>query len=295
MQLVQNNFSKFLAAQAEALEIVISHLTQKYDIDEEFTDTLPWNPDTTYKIRDRVIIDYAIWVSATSYLVGDCVIQSGIGYVCNTANSDATFTIGNWDSLGAQYTIYWASFPATCTYHGQPVTPTLSDPLAPMFDVYKNYFLDDVVYWRGNTYICAQPTNAIAPTDLKQYYVIANIPLPNVFPDDPVNNATHNYWKTPTAVVVEAGTLPTDTDAWTKGDNRNASIVSAMKAISIWILSQTVVSQNVPATWEDRFKSAVESLKAYAEGKRTLRMPIIQPSAGTRVRFGGGIPQQWSY
>lgn len=294
-QLVQNNFSKFTAAQSEALEIVISHLAQKYDIDSEFTDTLPWNPATTYNIRDRVIIDYALWVASTSYIIGDCIIENGTGYVCATANNDDSFDPSKWDSLGAQYAIYYASFPSSCLYQGNPVSPSLSDPLAPMFDIYKNYYLNDVVYWRGNTWICAQPTCNVRPADLKQYYVIANIPLPNVFPDDAINNNGNVFWKTPTAVVVEAGTLPTDTDSWTTGDNRNPSIVSAMKAITIWILSQTVVSQNVPATWEDRFKSTIESLKAYAEGKRTLRMPLIQPSAGTRVRYGGGIPQQWSY
>lgn len=339
-QLVQNNFSKFLTAQAEALEIVISHLAQKYDIDSEFTETLPWNPATVYNVRERVIIDFSLWVAATAYAVGACVISGGIGYVCKTANSDATFTVGKWDSLGAQYTIYYAAFPSICTYQSAPSVPRLSDPLAPMFDVYKNYLTGDIVYWRGSIYTCMEATEFIRPTDLKQYYTIDNIPLPNVFPDDSNNNATGQFWAVKTAITVPAGTLPTAatypayntantyqpgaqvTNAgtayfclatttgvfapakwkavpagayWTAGDNRNASILSAMKAITVWILSQTVVSQNVPATWEDRFKSQIESLKAYAEGRRTLRMPLIQPSAGTRIRYGGGIPQQWSY
>lgn len=38
-----------------------------------------------------------IWVSATSYVIGEYVIEANNIYKCNTANSDVSFTIGNWD------------------------------------------------------------------------------------------------------------------------------------------------------------------------------------------------------
>lgn len=294
-QLVQNSYAKLTLAENAALDIVISHLTQKYDVTQEFTDIEPWNPLTTYNIRDRIIIDYAAWVASTTYETNDCIIYNGIGYVCINLNSDTTFTPANWTTLGVQYAIYYASFPSTCTYQGIPVSPTLANPLAPMFDINNSYFLGDAVYWNGNTYINNTATAFVRPCDLKQYYVYENVPLPNIFPDDIQNNAQHQYWSAPTAVIVTPGTLPTDASAWTLGDNRNPSLVEIMKRITIWILSDLVVTNNRPMVWEDNYKSSLEKLRGFAEGKTTLRIPLIQPNVGKRVRYGGGIKQQWAY
>jgi hypothetical protein len=293
-QLVQNNYAKRVQAENAALDIVISHLTQKYSVDDEFLDLVAWSPTRNYAIRERVIIDYADYNSASTYNIDDCVIYAGSGYRAAYDGITGTWDGDKWDYLGAQYTIYYAAFPSTCTYQGNPVSPSLSDPLAPMFDVRKNYFKDDVVYWKGNTYVCVMATKDVAPGDLKQYYVYENVPLNNVFPDDTVNNVNHNYWSLPTAVQVEAGTLPTLADAWTAGDNRNPSIVECMKHITIWILSDLVSFGNRPVVWEDCYKMALERLRGYAEGKTTLRIPLIQPSAGKRIRFGGGVRQQWA-
>lgn len=294
-QLVQNNYAKLTLAENAALDIVISHLTQKYDVTQEFTDIEPWNPNINYNVRTRVIIDYAAWVAETSYNVNDCIINNGIGYLCNTANSDATFIPANWDFLGAQYAIYYASFPSTCTYQGVLVSPTLANPLAPMFDINSNYFLGDVVYWKDNTYVCNMATAFVRPCDLKQYYVYENVPLPNIFPDDMQNNTQHQYWSAGTPTPDLTGIEPTDPAYYILGDNRSPSLVEIMKRIAIWILSDLVVTNNRPMVWEDNYKSSLEKLRGFAEGKTTLRIPLIQPNVGKRVRYGGGIKQQWAY
>ena len=294
-QLVQSNYAKLTIAEGAALDIVISHLTQKYDVTQEFLDILPWDPNATYNIRDRVVIDYAAWVSGTSYSINDCIIYNGIGYICIYANSDASFTPSYWSSLGAQYAIYYASFPSACLYQGEPVVPTLADPLAPMFDINKNYFQNDVVFWNNALYTCNMATVYVQPCDLKQYFVYENVPLPNVFPDDMINNAGQQYWSRSVSVIIEPGTQPTDDTAWTAGDNRNPQLVECMKRIAIWILSDLVVTNNRPMVWEDNYKCSLEKLRGFAEGKTTLRIPLIQPNVGKRVRYGGGIKQQWAY
>lgn len=294
-QLVQNNYAKLSIAESAALDIVISHLIQKYDVTQEFIDILPWSPTTTYNIRDRVVIDYPAWVAGNLYNVNDCVISNGIGYVCTHANSDASFHPANWSPLGAQYAIYYASFPASCLYQGEAAEPTLADPLAPMFDTSKNYFLNDVVYWKNALYTCKMATVYIQPADLKQYFVYENVPLPNVFPDDAVNNTNHQYWSAPISVVIPPGIQPDVPNIWTPGDNRNPQLVECMKRIAIWILSDLLATNNRPMVWEDNYKSALEKLRGFAEGKTTLRIPLIQPNAGKRVRYGGGIKQQWAY
>ena len=298
-QLVQNSYAKVVLAENAALDIVISHLTQKYDVTQEFRDIAPWNAKTAYNIRDRVVIDYDAWLDANPYNINDCVIFNGIGYVCINPNSDSPFNPNNWSELGAQYAIYYASFPRPCLYQGMQAVPTLADPIAPMFDINKNYFLNDVVYWNNALYQCTMATTDVQPCDLKQYYVYENVPLPNVLPDDAINNTDNQYWGVPIPIAVPIG-IPPMVNArpgfpWTAGDNRNPQLVECMKRIAIWMLSDLVVTNNRPMVWEDNYKSALDKLKGFAEGKTTLRIPLIQPNVGKRVPYGGGVKQQWAY
>jgi len=311
-QLVQNNYAKLTLAENTALDIVISHLAQKYDVTQEFTDIEPWNPFQNYQIRTRVVIDYPEWDNKTNYNPYDCVIYEGNGWMCQPVAESGLATLpgqpptaGGWLPLGAQYEIYYASFPQGCTYQGEPVEPTLANPVAPMFDINNNYFLNDVVYWNNAQYQCNMATACVQPCDLKQYYVYENVPLPNVLPDDPINNADQQYWSLLQNVIVQAGTIPKSPPPgriippgrleWTPGDNRNPQLVECVKRIAIWILSDLVVTNNRPMVWEDNYKSALETLSGFAEGKTTLRIPLIQPNVGKRVRYGGGVRQQWAY
>ena len=304
-QLVQNNYAKLTLAENTALDIVISHLAQKYDVTQEFTDIGPWNPFQNYRIRTRVVIDYPEWDSTVTYNTDDCVIYEGMSYMCLAPNTGGVFKPAAWQLLGPQYEIYFASFPQGCSYQGAHAVPTLADPVAPMFDINKNYFLNDVVYWNNAQYQCNMATATVQTGDLKQYYVYENVPLPNVLPDDPINNADEQYWSLLQPVFVSAGTIPRMPPAgrilppgrlpWTPGDNRNPQLVECVKHIAIWILSDLVVTNNRPAVWEDNYKSALETLRNFAEGKTTLRIPLIQPNVGMRVRYGGGVRQQWTY
>ena len=51
---------------------------------------------------------YPEWVANTSYAVDDCITYNGSGYKCKAANSDATFTIANWDKQPSNSTIAFA-------------------------------------------------------------------------------------------------------------------------------------------------------------------------------------------
>lgn len=294
-QLVQGDMTKRLKAENTALDIIISHLVQKYDINGEFTNTNAWNPTTTYNAWDRVIIDYSAWVTLTSYVLGNCVIYNGNGYVCKIDNSDADFTVGNWDLLGVQYSLYYACFPLNCIYQGNPSYSTLANPYAPVFNLQGLYNLDDVVFWKNKTYRCTMPTQGISASNMIQFYTYENVPYTNVFPDDTKNNANSQFWVQLANYSVHAGTLPTDTDFWTAGDNRNPQILECMKYIVIWVLANLLTYHNCPPAWEDRYKESIGTLKGFAEGKTTARLPLLQPKQGARIRFGGRIKQHNSY
>lgn len=300
IQLVQNNDLKRVAAEQWAISMVRGKLTQKYDVNKEFTDTLPYNPTQIYNSRDRVIINYPAWVALTAYLLNACIIYNGIGYVCTTANNDATFNSSHWSSLGAQYAIYYASYPSTCTYQTQANPATLANPYAPEFsiiDISKGgeqrlYALGDIVYWKGYTYACTFATQCIQGSDLIQYISYQDIPFFNIFPDDTINNNASQFWGSKTAYIIPSGTLPTNTTYWTLGDNRTPEIVECVKDLTIWKLMALVNFHN--QSWQDRYEGALRQLQMYANGTATLLMPIIVVPRGTRIRYGGKVKQNFT-
>jgi chitodextrinase len=90
---------------------------------------------------------YSTWVANTAYAVGDFVLNSGTYYRCKTANSDATFIVGKWDSTS------WV------TSHG--------------------YIVGDYVTYAGLIYYCktAHTSGAWATTNWTQQTIL-EIPTP---------------------------------------------------------------------------------------------------------------------
>lgn len=290
-QLVQGDDTKRVQEELSSLSICKSRLQQKYDVSQEFTDTLPWVAATTYLARGRVIIDYAEYDATITYAVGALRLYNGIGYSCSTAIvAPEAFNAAHWTSLGAQYTIYFCSYPPACTY-----PPDLANPNAPVFNINKAYNLGDIVYWKGYTYTCTLASVRISANEMFQFYTINNLPFLNVFPDDTINNVNSQFWGTKTAYSVPAGTLPTNTTYWTQGDNREQQLVKAMKNITIYNLSPLISPKNCPVEWEGRYKNALMELRDMANGGITVDIPLLQPPMGRRVRFGGFVktPNNW--
>lgn len=289
-QLVQGDDTKRVQQERLSLSLIKGKLQQKYDVSQEFTDTAAWSPATTYAARSRVIIDFPVWVTSTAYTSGvSVVIYQGNGYICLTTNTDATFTLAKWTLIAAQNTIYYAAYPSTCTYPA-----TLSEPNAPVFNYKKAYRQNDVVFWKGNTWVCNTSTTNILPCNLINFYDYDKIPFYNVFPDDVVNNGNYQYWKLPTAYVVTAGT-PLSNSAWVQGDNREQQIVFAMKAITIYELAPLLAPQNVPKNWEVKRNEAMYLIGEMFGGQQTVDIPLLQPSKGKRIRSGGQIKLQNRY
>lgn len=298
-QLVQGDDDKRVIEENNSIQAIAQRLTQRYDLDLEFTEMLPYDRTKVYKAAERVTVDistnaFKAWVADTSYTVGDLVIYNSIGYTCSTANSDHTFTAANWTTIAPQHTIFYAIYPNTCTLNGQPNPPTLMNPYAPVFD-YKNlYVKGDVVYWRGNTYVCAQDSTLVSHQQQLQYTEITKIPYANVFPDDPVANKNGLYWTDRTEYVVPADT-PLTHGSWQQGDNRNQTIKDAMVRITVFKLSPLIAPKNRPDIWLDDYRSILRELNDAAEGKITMILPVKQPHNATRTWYGGEVKRVNNY
>lgn len=293
-QLIQADDSKRLIEENSAIAQISSRLKQKYDVNYEFTDTLVWSYTRAYGARDRVYLDADLYLTTNLYVVNDLCLYQGYVYIC-TNNTTSTFVPSDWQVLGKQYAMFYGAYPSDCTLRGELNPPTLANPNAPVFNYLNVYKKGDVVWWKGNTYVCNQDTMLISGQQLINFFYIQDIPHLNVFPDDQVNNANGKYWKDETVYVITAGTLPTDTDSWVSGDNRNQIILRCMKAVVVYNLSTNISSNNVPKRWENEFDFAIEQLKCASTGDITLDLQPIQPRSGARIRFGGNIKNKNIY
>lgn len=298
-QLTQADDSKRTIEENASIQQIIKKLTQKYDLDLEFRDLTVWDRNREYGAGDRVYIDlsengFNQWGTLTQYDIGEPVFYNDKGYYCTIVNNDAVFTPSKWALAGSKYDIFYAGFPTSCTLTGLPNPTSLTNPFAPVFD-YKNiYSRGDVVYWKGNTYVCNQPSVELTHFAKLQYAQYTNLPYNNVFPDDPINNNAGQYWKDRTVFVVEVGT-PLTNSAWVAGDNRNQLIKDAMIMITVFKLSPLIAPQNRPDVWLDNYRMILNELKEAALGENTLLLPLKQPNNAVRTYNGGNIKNVNNY
>lgn len=251
-----------LAAEAE----VKTYLTQKYDITKEFTDTAVWSNSTAYKAGNRVYLDATVFDTGTTYNSGDLTLYGGAVYRASATHTGA-WDAGNFDVVGAQYALYYVTLPKA------------------EFDLYATYKKDDEVYYKDKTYKCLIASTTTSQSSALQYNDYRDFPEKNVFPD----NATHGstYWQDLGSYEVTAGTLPSDTSKWTLGDNRDQNILMKTVDIALYHIHSRIAPQNIPQLRQNRYDDALNTLKAAARGDITIDMPVLQPSKGQRVMYGG--------
>ena len=305
-----------LAAQSE----LISYLAQKYNVTDEFRDTLVFAIATVYKAKQLIELDATAYSAATVYVTGDLVSQSGNVYRSIAGNAAHAFNVAEWTLLGVRYALYYI--------------PTPYDE----FDYLTNYAVEEVVFWKDKVYKCLIATSELTHDAKIQYVNSENIPYPNIFPDDSINGA--KYWGTGVAysfsnlntvavpgdfsawligttyvsgnrvsydsqiweaIAGSTGTAP-DTDitkwqpvSWTAGDNRNQQLVLFMIDVTLYHLHSRIAPNNIPQLRMDRYDSVIAWLKMAAKGEVTADIPKIQPLTGRRIRFGGAIKQTNSY
>lgn len=268
-QVIQNSDEILAKCELIAQEEAVAHLVQKYDVDKEFTDTSEWSITLPYYVGNRVYLDADAYVSTNNYVLNSLTIYNGSVYRC-TASTTGTFDASKWTLLGDRYEIYYVKAPN------------------PLFNLYNYYRVGDVVYYKDRNYTCKIETTIIGHNGSLQYQSYENLPLSNIFPDDIVNGA--KYW-TPagSAYSVTAGTALSDTTKFTKGDNRNQFMLSTMISIVLFYAHQAIAPRNIPQRIIDAYTKSITDLSNASRGEITLRLPLLQPKSGGRIRYGGVV------
>lgn len=275
-QVIGNDQSKLTAAAQKAQEQCVSYLVQKYNVDSEFTDTTIWDPAKAYKANDRVYLDGPAYDQAITYALGEIILQANNIYICTTAIvAPEAFNAAHWTLLGLQNTLFFVQYPK------------------PVFNYQSFYSVGDQIFWNEKTYTCLIKTIVPSHDAQLQYGTIQNQPLQNVFPDDPQNGLI--YWGVGAPYSVAAGTLPTNIAFWTQDDNRSQQLLEVLIDITLYKIHSRIAPRNIPDLRVKNYDEAIQWLKDARKGEVTANLPVIQPSQGRRIRYGGKVKEVNSY
>ncbi len=273
LQIISSDDTIRLEAEIAAEAEVKGYLTQKYDTDKEFTETTVWDPTVSYKAENLVWLDATAFSALSVYSPEDIMLfTDGYVYSCLTLTTAGQTPVTHplkWSNLGLKNKLYYVTLPF------------------PEFNYKKLYKVNDQVWYKDNVYTAAMDTPAFDHSTALQYGKITSLPLPNVFPDDPIDG--EKFWGPPQAAALPAGTLPTDTDFWTAGDNRSAMIVQKTMDVCLYHLHSRIAPRNIPQLRMDRYAAATAYLQAIAEGIITADIPLLQPKVNGMIRFGSDI------
>lgn len=294
-------------------------LIQKFDLDTEFQATATWAIGTTYKATNRIYLDATTYSATSTYAVNDLTLYTGNVYINKTAIlAGEAFNAAKWDLLGARYQIFYVAFPYPefkqftvykrndiVYWRGKLYTATQDSNVVDQQDALQsinysdfttgNVLPDDSVngkaFWgTGTSYSFAtlRPTNT-AQTAWSNVtaYVTGNL----------VSYAGVNYVATGNSTNIIPGTDITKwvSILWILGDNRNQMFVEMFLDMAVYKLSKRIAPNNVPEARHNCWLSAMKNLKAMAEGDINAQLPIIQPSQGNKIRFGGKTKQLNDY
>lgn len=271
-QIIGSNPLLLATAAGKAQEQCEEKLIQKYDTSLEITDTSVWSFTRSYSANDRIYLD-ALPYQQITYALNSLTLQAGNIYICTTLiTAPEVFTPTHWQLIGSQNTLFYIPYPN------------------PVFNLKAFYSVGDIIFWKGSVYTCLIKT--IVPYSDLQYGTYANVPAQNVFPDDPVNGLL--VWGVGIPYNVASGTLPTS-DPWIQGDNRSQRLLEVMIDITLFKIHARISPMNIPVLRVNNYHEAKQWLEEAYDGGLNAKIPIIQPTQGTRIRYGGNTKKNNSY
>ncbi|HXR84321.1 MAG TPA: hypothetical protein VN722_08435 [Hanamia sp.] len=288
-QIIGSNQSILDSIQLASVEECVSYLKQKYDVADTFKPTVTWDPTKSYNAGQTVYLNAVAYDATKTYALAALTLQAGNVYSCSTAITIAeAFNAAHWTLLGAQYTIYYAQLPK------------------PKFNYQQIYAVGNQVFWKNNTYTCKIASPILDHAAQLEIGVSVDSVVANIFPDDTTNGVT--YWGNGVPYSVAINTQLSNTTFWTLGDNRDQKLVMICVDIILYHLHCRIAPRNIPdlrimrymGNHEDRETRgqrvlyptycALGWLQAATIGDDiTPELSIIQPSSGSRIRFGGNV------
>lgn len=214
-QITQNSLPTRIDAELDSIEEASEYIRQKYDVENIFVDTLTYDTTETYYANNLVELTGPAW-QAQSYTQDSIIIYTDNKvYYANAATilTDVPGTSGKWTALGYNFQLWYLKYPYS------------------LFDIKGKYAVGDRVFWKGNIYQCLIQSNKLDQFDKIQFDYTIDYPLPNVFPDAPVNGVLQ--WGVGTPYSMEGVSMITTASDYNPGTSYTVGQL-ALLGTNIW-------------------------------------------------------------
>jgi hypothetical protein len=165
-QIIESNQQTKLDVEQSAQSEMISYLTQRYIVNQIFTDTKIFDITATYNGKQLVEWTASAFSASTVYTTGQYVLQAGYIYKSIAGSVAHAFTANEWTQICLDKTLFYVTLP---------------------YDEYSNttsYILGDKVYYNNIEYTCLLNCKGILPTETQFWSVGSAYTLTSTYPDD---------------------------------------------------------------------------------------------------------------
>jgi hypothetical protein len=165
-QIIESNQQTKLDVEQSAQSEMISYLTQRYIVNQIFTDTKVFDITASYNGKQLVEWTATAFNAATVYTTGQYVLQAGYIYKSIAGSAAHAFVANEWTQICLDKTLFYVTLPE---------------------DEYSNtttYAINDVVYYNNIAYTCLISTVGILPTNTQFWSAGSAYTLTATYPDD---------------------------------------------------------------------------------------------------------------
>jgi hypothetical protein len=300
-ELIEDNYAEWLNAEQVGQEEMISKLSQRYIIDQIFTNTTVF--DTTLVYKGKKLVEYTEddWSEATSYSVGNRVVYDDKIYQCIlTSQGFVPTNVTYWIYITDNLSLYYVTLPVD------------------EWDNETDYAVGDQVWYLDKTYTCVIANTNITPDSDSgiwgsgtSYSITGKNPDIFFHPEVAYTVGVKVVYEDVmyTCILNSTGNLPTNATYftasatrpyWTKGDNRNPLIVRYLLDITRYHFERSIPARNVSDLIKEAYNGnspqelggAIGWLKRVASGKDNASLPEILPIQGLSISYGNSRKSQ---
>lgn len=255
-QIVESNQQTKLDVEQSAQSEMISYLTQRYIVNQIFTDTKVFDVTATYNGKQLIEWTASAFSATTVYTTGQYVLQGGYIYKSIAGSATHAFNSAEWTQICLDKTLFYVTLP-----EAEYVNTT-------------SYVAGDVIYYNNIKYTCLRDCKGIIPTNEVFWSEGTDYTLTATYPDDDTkwtqgdnrNQQIVMYLLDITLYHLHSRINPRNVPDLRKEryDGNNAT-------------------QN---------GGAIAWLKRVASGDITADLPQILPQQGMSIRYGSAVTKQ---
>lgn len=165
-QIIESNEQIKLDTEQSAQAEMISYLSQRYLVNEVFTNTTVFEIASVYNAKSLVEFTSPAFSASATYASGVFRVYNGSVYKSNTAISPAAFNASQWDLICLDKALYFVTLPNS------------------EWNSETSYAIGDEVWYANKVYTCVIANSNIKPTEAAYWGTGVPYTVTGEYPDN---------------------------------------------------------------------------------------------------------------